>query len=48
MSTNNIFKDAENIVVKKNTFVEIGTKINKTKYPNINSWVLLSYENKLI
>ena len=32
MSTNNIFKDAENIVVKK-YFVEIGTKINKNKIP---------------
>ena len=33
MSTNNIFKDAENIVVKKSSLVEIGTKINKNKIP---------------
>ena len=48
MSTNNIFKDAENIVVKKNTLMKLVQKLIKTKYQNINSWVLLNYENKLI
>ena len=48
MSTNNIFKDAENIVVKKILWWKLVQKLTKTKYPNINSWVLLSYENKLI
>ena len=33
MSMNNIFKDAENIVVKENNLLEIGTKINKNKIP---------------
>ena len=33
MSSKNILKDAENLIIKNNDLVEIGTKINKNKLP---------------
>lgn len=33
MSSKNILKDAENLIIKKNDLIEIGTKINKNKLP---------------
>lgn len=33
MSINNIFQDAENLVIKNDDLIEIGTKINKKKIP---------------
>lgn len=33
MSSKNILKDAENLIIKNNQLVEIGTKINKNKLP---------------
>lgn len=33
MSSRNIIKDAENLIVKKNKLIEIGTNLNKNKLP---------------
>ena len=33
MSTKNILKDAENLIIKNNDLIEIGTEINKNKLP---------------
>ena len=33
MSSKNILKDAENLIIKNNQLIEIGTKINKNKLP---------------
>ena len=45
MSSKQIYKDAENVIVKKNMIVEIGTKINK-KLPNYQFMGILKIKKK--